>query len=610
MPRRVKDAIVDHFREMEGRRPDVDAKDPGIWIQAHLSKNKVHLAIDFGGESLHRRKYRGANVPAPLKENLAAALLIRSRWPQLVAEGNALIDPMCGSGTLLIEAALMAADIAPGLMRENPGFENWLGHDDNIWGLLKAEAVQRRTDGLEKELPEIRGYDQDGRAVRAAEDNIARAGLSQKVKVMVKPLAELKRPTHTDTENGLLITNPPYGERLGEQEALRGLYYQLGERLKAEFPGWQAAVFTGNPELGPEMNLRAHKQYKLFNGAIPSKLLLFAISDKPREAASDTPGELTEGAKMFANRLKKNQRKLKNWLKRENVSCYRLYDADMPEYAVAVDIYGDSVHLQEYDPPKSIDERDARRRLREARMGLLEALQIPEERLFFKQRKRQKGSAQYTRQADQRDNAVQVVEEGQARLEVNLQDYLDTGLFLDHRPLRRIVAQEARGKKVLNLFCYTGSISVQAAVGGAESTLSVDMSQTYLDWTRRNFDLNNIDPRHHHLERADCLKWLEDASEREQRYDLIVLDPPTFSNSKRMDDVLDVQRDHGRMIRQCVRILAPGGTLYFSNNFRRFKMDGDVLDFLNTEDITRDTIDPDFERNSKIHNCWRIRKAN
>lgn len=614
--RRIKDGIVDYFRHQMGQRPDVDAKTPNIWVQAHLTKGTVHLSIDFGGDSLHRRRYRSANVPAPLKENLAAALLIRAGWPEMAAQGGALIDPMCGSGTLLIEAGLMAADIAPGLLRDDAdgshGFEHWRGHDTNIWGLLLAEARQRRIEGLSKELPEIRGYDQDGRAVRAAQENIERAGLDTFVRVVHKPLDELKKPTHKPLPLGLVITNPPYGERLGEQEALRTLYYQLGERLKAEFAGWQAAVFTGNPELGPEMNLRAHKQYKLFNGAIPSKLLLFTISDTPRESAPQEPEALTEGALMFANRIKKNQRKFKNWLKREDVHCYRLYDADMPEYAVAVDVYdgeqGLAVHLQEYDPPKTIDERDARRRLREARMGLLEALQIREEQLFFKQRKRQKGSSQYQRQQQTRDNSVMVVREGPARLEVNLQDYLDTGLFLDHRPLRKIIRQEARDKKVLNLFCYTASVSVQAALGGAKETLSVDMSQTYLDWARRNFDLNDLDPRRHHLQRADCLKWLDEASERDERFDLIVLDPPTFSNSKRMEDVLDVQRDHGRMIRQCVRLLTPGGTLYFSNNFRKFVMDGDVLDFLDTEDITRQTIDPDFERNQKIHNCWRIRR--
>ncbi|UTW45713.1 bifunctional 23S rRNA (guanine(2069)-N(7))-methyltransferase RlmK/23S rRNA (guanine(2445)-N(2))-methyltransferase RlmL [bacterium SCSIO 12696] len=622
--RRVKDAIVDHFREQGLPRPNVDTRNPDIWIQAHLAsikggKSRLHLALDFSGDSLHRRRYRAANTAAPLKENLAAALLLRANWPQVAEAGGALIDPMCGSGTLLIEAALMALDVAPGLLREEagdvPAFTHWPDHNDNQWQLLLAEARQRRQNGRDKAIPEIRGYDVDGRTIRAAEENIQQAGLAEWVRVSPKPLKELKQPTHKTLAPGLVITNPPYGERLGEQEALRDLYHLLGERLKSQFPGWQAAVFTGNPELGPEMNLRAHKQYRLFNGAIPCKLLLFAVNQQSLAASEPTePEALSEGAKMFANRITKNQRKLKSWLKRENIHCYRLYDADMPEYAVAVDIYrteqGEAVHLQEYDPPKTIDPRDARRRLREARQGLQEALQLGEGELFFKQRKRQKGSDQYQRQnAESADNqAVRTVAEGAAKLEVNLKDYLDTGLFLDHRPLRRLVHQKAAGKSLLNLFCYTASISVQAALGGASRSLSVDMSPTYLDWARRNFELNGLDLNKHQLERADCLKWLQEASEGDQRYDVIVLDPPTFSNSKKMEGVLDIQRDHGLLIRQCVRLLAAGGELYFSNNFRRFQMDGDVLSFLDVEDITRDTIDPDFQRNSKIHNCWRIKR--
>ncbi len=616
---RVKDGVVDYFRARGEARPDVDAKKPDIWINAYLAKGKVNLALDFAGDSLHRRRYRAVSVAAPLKENLAAALLLRSQWPDMAASGGALIDPMCGSGTLLIEGALMAADIAPGLLREDQarhergksahGFENWRGHNADIWSELLAEARQRRTRGLAGELPEIRGYDMDSRAVRAAEENIARAGLSDWVRVLRKPLGELKQPTHKKLTNGLVICNPPYGERLGEEDALRGLYYQLGERLKQEFPGWQAAVFTGNPELGPEMNLRAHKQYKLFNGSIPSRLLLFAIDSEPRASTVREPEGLSEGAQMFANRVQKNLRKLQPWIKREGITCYRLYDADMPEYAVAVDIYGDVVHLQEYDPPKTIDERAARKRLREVRMGLLQALQIDEKQLFFKQRKRQKGRDQYQRQSGKHSASVLQVCEGQARFEVNMQDYLDTGLFLDHRPLRRMIFRESEGKRVLNLFCYTASISVQAALGGASQSLSIDMSQTYLDWAARNFGLNQMDTNKHRLLRADCLQWLGDEKNQEaQEFDLIVLDPPTFSNSKKMEGILDIQRDHGRLIRQAMRMLAPGGVLYFSNNFRRFKMDGDIMERLDVEDLGASSIDPDFQRNPKIHNCWKIKR--
>lgn len=617
---RVKDGVVDSFRDRGTERPDVDTKNPDIWLNAHLAKDKISLALDFAGDSLHRRRYRVAGVPAPLKENLAAALLLRGNWPDIAAQGGALIDPMCGSGTLLIEGALMVADIAPGLLREElsreeqspksgHGFAHWRGHSAQLWAQLLTEARQRRAAGLARDLPEIRGYDEDLRAIRACEENIQQAGLGDWVRVLKKPLHELKKPTHKPLVTGLVICNPPYGERLGDEEKLRGLYYQLGERLKAEFAGWQVAVFTGNPELGPEMNLRAHKQYKLFNGAMSARLLLFAIDSKPRAAAAHKPEALPEGARMFANRLQKNLRKLQPWLKREGIECYRLYDADMPEYAVAIDMYGDVVHMQEYDPPKTIDERAARRRLREARLGLLAALPIAEGKLFFKQRKRQKGRDQYRRRSGGEAGAVINVNEGAAVFEINLHDYLDTGLFLDHRPLRRMIYNEAKGKRVLNLFCYTVSITVQAALGGASQSLSIDMSQTYLDWARRNFALNKINTYHHQLLRADCVQWLDDEKNQQaQEFDLIVLDPPTFSNSKKMAGVLDIQRDHGKLIRQALRMLASGGTLYFSNNFRRFKMDGDILERLDVEELGGKSIDPDFERNPKIHNCWKIKR--
>src|SRR5690606_10681700 len=197
-----------------------------------------------------------------------------------------------------------------------------------------------------------------------------------------------------------------------------------------------------------------------------------------------------------------------------------------------------------------------------------------------------------------------VVTEGPATFEVNLEDYLDTGLFLDHRPVREMIRGMAKGKRFLNLFCYTAAATVHAALGGARESLSVDMSNTYLEWAKRNFELNGLDLASHVLLRADCLEWL---AKREGRFDLIFLDPPTFSNSKKMADVLDIQRDHAAMIRDAMAILEPGGTLVFSNNFRRFKMDEAITEDFAVENITASTIPPDFERNARIHNCWLVR---
>ncbi|MAT50423.1 MAG: bifunctional 23S rRNA (guanine(2069)-N(7))-methyltransferase RlmK/23S rRNA (guanine(2445)-N(2))-methyltransferase RlmL [Porticoccaceae bacterium] len=601
---RVKDAIVDAMVKQGAPRPNVELRSPDLRINAHLAKGRIVISLDLSGESLHRRGYRVAMVPAPLKENLAAAILVRAGWPEICARGGALIDPMCGSGTLLIEGALMAADIAPGLLRERFGFQGWKQYDAALWREVSREAGERRAAGLARDLPEIRGYDKDRRAVDATLKNIAEIGLDNVVKVICKPLSSISKPTHKIIENGLLVSNPPYGERWGDVESLRPLYRSLGDIARREFPGWTLGVFTGNPDLASELRLRSDRKYKFFNGTIPSQLLMFSLREVFAGDAPKVERPLSEQATMFLNRLEKNGRKLNGWLKRSGVTCYRLYDRDIPEYAVAVDVYGDAIHVQEYAPPANIDEQTARRRLTDIRRALARAFPDSVGRTYFKERRRQKGDSQYRRLAtDQGSGGVFTVQEGAARLEVNLSDYLDTGLFLDHRPIRTKLAGMARGKRFLNLFCYTAAATVQAAVGGCVSSLSIDMSNTYLEWAARNFALNGIDPRRHELLRADCMEWL---SQRQGQYDVIFLDPPTFSNSKKMSAVLDVQRDHVAMIDDAMAILAPGGTLIFSNNFRRFKLDPALFERYEIEDITAATLPPDFERNRKIHHCWLV----
>lgn len=605
---KIKDAIVDQFQSRLGERPSVDLKKPNLRINAYLAKGRVALSLDLSGESLHRRGYRVEMVPAPLKENLAAALLLRAGWPEVCAGGGSLIDPLCGSGTLLVEAAMMAADIAPGLLRQNYGIEHWQQFNAALWQELRAEAHNRRRAGLERALPEIRGYDKDSRAIAAAEANIAAAGLEKIVRVSARPLAALKKPTHKTLTCGLILTNPPYGERWGEVEELRPLYHELGKVAKAEFPGWKLGVFTGNMELAQELRLRSDKSYSFFNGTIQAKLFLFSLraEDNPGEDNVPCQRQLSDNEAMLVNRFGKNTRKLKPWLSRSGVTCYRLYDNDLPEYAVAIDIYDGAIHVQEYAPPATVDANRARQRMREIRQALLHLYPQSQDKLFFKERRRQSGDSQYQPLSPwkQKGNSF-VVAEGAAKIEVNLSDYLDSGVFLDHRPVREMIARMARGKRFLNLFCYTAVATVQAALGGAVSSLSVDMSNTYLEWAQRNFALNGLNAKHRTL-RADCLEWL---AKREGQYDLIFLDPPTFSNSKKMDNVLDVQRDHVRLIDDAMAILAPGGTLIFSNNFRRFKMDASVAERYQVEDITRQSIPPDFQRNQKIHHCWLIKHA-
>ena len=602
---RVKDAVVDRIRRIEGERPNVDTKSPDIRIQVRQHKGRVSVSLDISGESLHRRGYRTGQGSAPIKENLAVALLLRAGWPAMIEEGGALLDPMCGSGTLIIEGAMMAADIAPGMLRERYGFDQWLQHDPELWQRLIDEAHQRKTAGLQSLELDIRGYDANPRVLEYTTKNIENVGLDDHIRLAHKPIDQFGNPT---AERGLLLTNPPYGERLGEVEELIPLYQKLGAVLQKNFTGWRAAIFTGNLELGRETDLSPAKQYSLFNGTIPCKLLVFEdMTSKSAKIAArlSTPApaqQLTEGATMVLNRLKKNQRKLERWRKKSGISCYRLYDADIPEYAVAVDIYDQSIYVQEYAPPNTISEKVARERFAEIKLAVKEFSANFRGKIYYKERRRQKGDSQYERLNEGPSDTLRV-SEGTAQFEVNLSDYLDTGLFLDHRPVRSLIGDLAAGKRFLNLFCYTAAASVQAALAGATSSLSIDMSNTYLDWAQRNFDLNSLRAGKHKLLRADCLKWLEVEGEQ---YDVIFLDPPTFSNSKKMDAVLDIQRDHGDLIRACMAKLASGGTLVFSNNFRKFKMDELTLRQFDCENITPKTLDVDFERNPRIHNVWLI----
>ncbi|MDH0622556.1 bifunctional 23S rRNA (guanine(2069)-N(7))-methyltransferase RlmK/23S rRNA (guanine(2445)-N(2))-methyltransferase RlmL [Pseudomonas chengduensis] len=610
---KVKDAIVDRLRTAGGERPSIDKLNPDLRVHLRLDRGEAVLSLDLSGHSLHQRGYRLQQGAAPLKENLAAAVLIRAGWPRIAAEGGALADPMCGVGTFLVEAALMAADIAPNLKRERWGFSNWLGHVPAIWKKLHAEAEQRAAAGLAKPPLWIRGYEADPRLIQPGRNNVERAGLSDWVKIYQGELGSFE-PRPDQNQKGLVISNPPYGERLGDEASLLYLYQNLGERLRQACLGWEAAVFTGAPELGKRMGLRSHKQYAFWNGALPCKLLLIKVQteqfvtgerrarEDDQEPAQDAPQQarLSEGGQMFANRLQKNLKQLGKWARREGVECYRLYDADMPEYAVAVDLYRDYVHVQEYAAPRSIDPDKAQARLLDALAAIPQALGVAQNRVVIKRRERQAGTKQYQRQAAQGE--FMEVSEGGVKLLVNLTDYLDTGLFLDHRPLRLRLQREAAGKRFLNLFCYTATATAHAAKGGARSTTSVDLSKTYLDWARRNLSLNGFSDKHR-LEQGDVMAWLgEDRGE----YDLIFIDPPTFSNSKRMEGVFDVQRDHVELLDLAMARLARGGVLYFSNNFRKFQLDESLVARYQVEEISAQTLDPDFVRNPKIHRAWRF----
>lgn len=623
---RVKDAIVDQFRERHGdRRPSVDTRAPDLRVNAHLARGRLTLSLDLSGESLHRRGYRAdkVQVEAPLKENLAAAVLLFAEWPRLAAAGGSFVDPLCGSGTLPIEAALIAADVAPGLSRaarrDGFGITRWLGHDAALWARLVLEARQRRDAGLGRLKAAapglIRGLDRDVRALRVAAACVERAGLRDVVALERADLSVLAAPA----PRGLVATNPPYGARLGDPDAARSVYAALGERLRAGFDGWSAAVLAGDPRLTAALRLPAKRETTLYNGALPVQLALLEVGAPaapagaaakraaPRSSATAPAGEpVSPAAEQFANRLRKNRRQLARMLRREELTCYRLYDADLPDYNVVVDLYGDRVVVQEYAAPPEIDPAKTQRRLDEALAAIAAELAAPADRIVLKRRLRQRGSAQYERGAQ--DSFIEIEEDGLTYL-VNLTGYLDTGFFIDQRLTRRLVRRLAGGRRFLNLFAYTGAMTVNALAGGSPASVTVDLSPRYLDWARRNLAANGFaaaDAGPNKLVRADVLQWLAAA---EGEFDLIWLDPPTFSNSKRMGSAtFDVQRDHADLLRMTARrLLAPGGVLLFATNRRRFVLHQDELHGLEVRDLSRETLAPDCARASNRHHVFELR---
>ncbi len=638
---KVKDAIVDRFISKVKQRPSVTKQQPDISIHVFLRRDiptalevaarrpecetderrqlrdsantrsqqrsgfkgegyKVVISLDLSGNSLHQRGYRDSSGgQAPLKENLAAAIILRAGWQK----GTPLIDPMCGSGTLLIEAAMMATDHAPGLHRQQWGFSAWRDFNHSLWSELMSEAQARASKGLKTTPAYFFGADADPQTIKIARANAERAGVASLIRFQPQDLSQLANPWPTAPAGGV-ISNPPYGERLESEPVLIALYNLLGRIMKTAFAGWRLSLFSASPTLINCVQLRAEREFKAKNGALDCIQKNYQLSAYSEQAGQK---ETLHLAKDFANRLGKNKHKLDKWAQQQGIECYRLYDADLPEYNVAIDRYGSKIVLQEYAAPKTIDAKKARQRLFDAIHATLQVLAIPANQLVIKTRERQKGKNQYQKLA-QRDEFF-LVQEYNAKLWVNLTDYLDTGLFLDHRITRQMLGKMSQGKDFLNLFAYTGAASVHAGLGGAKSTTTVDMSHTYLAWAEKNLRTNGLTGRQHRLIQADCFAWLDQRLDHPTaQFDVIFIDPPTFSNSKRMANTFDVQRDHLPLMKAIKPLLRPNGTMIFSNNRHGFKIDVDGITALGLtiKEITAKTQSPDFARHRQIHHCWLI----
>ena len=476
----TKDAIVDHFRRTTGTRPNVERRNSEIRISVRHRLKQTSISIDLSGESLHRRGYRHEPGEAPLKENLARAILMRAGWQEIHQMHAPLIDPMCGAGTLLIEAAHMALDHAPGLRRSDWGFQNVSDYRCDLWNSLLDEAQHRYEAKAEKSAVQIYGYDKSLNAIRNAERNVLKAGLGKHIHLQVRDLTDLVLPNSVNLNKGLIVTNPPYGKRMGDGNQLQDTYTTLGRRLNRYFTGWNAAVFSANPTLQRAINIKPEKQYRMLNGQLSCRLLVYRLAAPDTDEKPRAIQDPTEQSKALTNRIRKNSRHLGRWARRNHITCYRLYDSDLPEYAVTIDRYGDFIQVSEYQAPNHINANVARKHLHEVLTTISMELGVAPKNIIVKQRQRQRGTSQYTRLKE--SGKFFIVTEGDAKLLVNLHDYIDTGVFLDHRNLRLDLSRIAMGHRFLNLFSYTATATVHAALGGAKSSISVDLSHPYLNW--------------------------------------------------------------------------------------------------------------------------------
>ncbi len=610
--RAVKRAVVDSLLASHGvtTLPETGSL---FKIEIALLNDQATLTLDTTGPSLHKRGYRTLGSLAPLKETLAAALVQLSFWnPE-----RPLVDPFCGSGTIPIEAVMLGRNMAPGLQRTFP-CQQWPWLPTSCW----TEACTEADDLIAPPLAErVVGSDVDGRVLRAARANAEAAGVADEIHFQPRDFQQLRSPR----KYGCLITNPPYGQRLGETMELAPLYESFPEVL-SRLPTWSHFILTSYPDLEQLIGKQADRRRKLYNGRIeccyyqfhgPRKTSRSADHDlataevkpsSPPPTSAAAFGSITEKAKeqaeLFERRLKKRARHLRRWPSKLGIHCFRLYERDIPEIPLIVDRYGDHLHITEYERPHDRDVAQHDQWLESMSRTAAAALDIDYSHVFLKRRQRQTGTRQHEH-LESRNYRIHVAETD-LKFIVNLSDYVDTGLFLDHRIARSMIRQQVEGKRFLNLFGYTGAFTVYAAAGGASETTTVDSSKTYLNWAQENLTLNQLMDSHHHFIRADAREFLNQL-DAETQFDLAVVDPPTFSNRKESDSDWSVQRDHVGLLNDVLEHITPGGVVLFSTNFRRFKMDEAELKASQVHEISKQTVPEDF-RNRRIHRCWRIEK--
>ena len=635
--RAVKRAIVD--RLLSGHHTTTLVETAAVYkVEIGLLQDEATLTIDTTGPSLHKRGYRQAASRAPLKETLAAALVTLSFWrPE-----RPLWDPFCGSGTISIEAALMGRNIAPGSRRSFVS-EGWPLVPSEIWHNAREEARDLVREPFNERLMST---DFDGRVLQFARTNAEHAGVAELIHFQQREFRDIS----SKRQHGCVIMNPPYGERLGDQREHESLYRSMPKILR-RLATWSHFVLTSYPNFEQLIQREADRRRKLYNGRIECTYYQFhgprpgekisrddvaIVSDSAevdglhdgnlagevgqQRAPSAPVSQITRGevkpvfgglnnkareqAELFRRRLVKRARHLRRWPGKQAIHCFRLYERDIPEIPLVVDRLEDHLHITEYERPHDRDLAQHADWLDLMCQTAGEALEVSKTKVFLKRRQRPSSGQQYSRLGEAGYELV--IREGGIRLLLNLSDYVDTGLFLDHRITRSMVRDEVLKRRFLNLFAYTGSFTVYAADGGARQTTTVDTSRNYLDWAQRNLALNRLNSEQHQFVRYDARKYLRELPPSVE-FDVVVADPPTFSNRKGEEEYWAVQDHHVELLQLIGCHLTNQGIVYFSTNFRRFKLDEPALPEFAIREISTQTVPPDF-RNRRIHRCWRMVK--
>ena len=623
---RVKDAVCDRLRDERGERPDVDAQHPDLLIQVNLHAKRATVYIDLSGTSLENRGYRDAmRSSSPfVHETLAAAMLLAADWPARAKRGEILVDSMCAAGTLIIEAALIAGDVAPGITRSTWGFSGWCGHDEELWQVILDAADARAQAGARKAV--IYATDAHEREIACARARAKAAAIASLIEFLPGRDALANAIMRCANARGLFASCLFVSTECLEA-TLPARYAQLAGELLDAKPLEAAVMLVESQDADAYLGMERTRGYSCMNGSAPCDIALFDLRGDASRAAQVSVRDrqlavYDASAQQFADRLNKVFKQRRKWASKNGISAYRIYDADLPDYNMAIDLYEGAgkdvgrrlVHVAEYVPPKNIDATKAARRMTDALNIASVVFGVPADDIFVKRRVRAKGGSQYAQHDQdmrQRARHVVITQENGLLFEVDLASYLDTGLFLDHRDTRELVGKLAAGKSFLNLFAYTSTASVYAAARGARFTTSVDLSNTYLQWGERNMELNGLMNGHQEFVRADCVEWVQQTRHTKMRWDLVFVDPPTFSNSAKMRTRgWDVQRDHAELLIGVSRLLTRGGAAVFSCNLRGFKLDRETIERAGVQvvDITDKTIPLDFERHAQVHHCFVLRR--